>query len=515
MAQAGSRSCLIPILKPTLCLNQPYGDAVKLFSFWGGVHPPTYKQLSAAKPIQRLPLPTTLHVPLQQHVGAPATARVQVGQRVLKGEVLGYSQGAVSAPVHAPTSGVVEAIAEVTAAHPSGLPVRAVILKSDGEDRWPDSPPPPDPFTLAPETVAQRVAEAGIVGLGGACFPSAVKLDLARRKGVHTVLINGAECEPYLTGDDRLMREAPEEILDGVLLIRHATQARRVLIVVEDNKPEAIAALTAAGRTCAEVTVVRVPTRYPMGSDKQMIQTVVGREVPADARTPDTGLVVYNVGTAYAVHRALRHGQPLLSRIVTVSGGAVSTPCNLEAPIGTLVAELLAYCGHRPERTVRLLMGGPMMGLPLPGTSVPVVKGLNGVLALTAAEVAQQPSHPCVRCGRCVEACPMGLMPLEMAKRSQHGDVQGALDYGLETCMACGSCAYACPAHIPIVHYLEFAKGELAARQRAEQKAQATRQAAERRQARLEREAQAKAEAAAQRKAERAARKNKAKQASA
>ncbi|MEZ5582826.1 MAG: SLBB domain-containing protein [Candidatus Competibacteraceae bacterium] len=211
---------------------------------------------------------------------------------------------------------------------------------------------------------------------------------------------------------------------------------------------------------------------------------VMGQEVPAGgaARRP---VVVYNVGTAYAVHRALRYGQPLLSRIVTVSGEAVSKPCNLEAPIGTPVAELLAYCGHQPERTARLLMGGPMMGLPLPNTSVPIVKGLNGVLALTAAEVAEQVSHPCVRCGRCVEACPMGLMPVEMAKRSQHGDTQGALDFGLESCMVCGSCAYACPAHIPIVQYLDFAKGELAERARVEQKAQATRRAAERHQARL------------------------------
>ncbi|MEE4376305.1 MAG: electron transport complex subunit RsxC [Candidatus Competibacteraceae bacterium] len=487
---------------------------MKLFGFRGGVHPPTHKELSAAKPIERLPLPKTLYVPLQQHVGAPATALVQVGQQVLKGELLGHSQGKVSAPVHAPTSGVVAAITEVTAAHPSGLSVLAVVIETDGEERWPDSDPPPDPFSLPPEEVAKQVADAGIVGLGGACFPSAVKLDLARREGVHTVLINGAECEPYLTGDDRLMRELPEQIIDGVLLVRHATQACRALIVVEDNKPEAIAALTAASQDCAEIKVVKVPTRYPMGSDKQMIQMVMGQEVPAGARSPETGVVVYNVGTAYAVHRALRFGQPLLSRIVTVSGEAVANPCNLEVPIGTPVAELLAYCGYQPEHTDRLLMGGPMMGLPLPNTTVPIVKGLNGVLALTAAEVAEQPSHPCVRCGRCVDACPMGLMPVELAKRSEHGDVDGALSFGLETCMVCGSCAYACPAHIPIVQYLESAKGELAERASVEKKAQATRRAAEQHQARLEREERAKAEAAARRKAERAARNKKAKKAS-
>ncbi|MCP5419076.1 MAG: electron transport complex subunit RsxC [Gammaproteobacteria bacterium] len=482
---------------------------MKLFGFRGGVHPPTHKELSAANPIERLPMPERLYIPLQQHVGAPAVALVEVGQHVLKGAVIGHSQGKVSAPVHASTSGVVEAIADVTAAHPSGLPVRAVVLKTDGEDRWPDRAPLPDPFTLAPEDVARQVGDAGIVGLGGACFPSAVKLDLARRRGVETVLVNGAECEPYLTSDDRLMRERAEEIIDGVLLLRHATQAKRVLVVVEDNKPEAIEALTAASEGDTVVTIVKVPTRYPMGSDKQMIQSVMGMEVPAGARSPDTGVVVYNVGTSYAVHRALRFGEPLLNRIVTVSGEAIAKPRNLETPIGTLVSELLAYCGYQPDRAERLLMGGPMMGLPLPNTNVPIVKGLNGVLALTAEEMDDQPSHPCVRCGRCVEACPMGLMPLEVAKRAHNGDIQGAVDYGLKTCMACGSCAYACPAHIPLVQYLEFAKGELAVNQRVEQKAKATRQAAERRQARLEREEQAKAEAAAKRKAEREARKNK------
>jgi electron transport complex protein RnfC len=481
---------------------------VKLFNFRGGVHPQTNKHWTAERPIQRLPLPKRLYVPLQQHIGLPAEALVTVNEHVLKGQLLGYSQGPISAPVHAPSSGTVIAIGDVPAPHVSGLPVRTITLETDGEDRWLDPIiPTVDPLALAPEAVAEQVGNAGIVGMGGAVFPAAVKLSAGRKTAVHTLLLNGAECEPYLTCDDRVMREMPEQIVDGAQLMLHALQAQRAIIVVEANKPAAIAALTQALLGFHQIELVTVPTRYPMGSEKQMIRTVTGREVPASGLGTDVGVLVHNVATAQAVHRALRYGYPLVSRVVTVTGSAIANPQNLEVPIGTPIAELLDFCGGLTQPTARLLMGGPMMGQSLPSPAVPVVKGLNGIVALTASEAQTVPPTPCIRCGRCVASCPMGLMPVELTRRIHHEDYQSALDFGLIDCIACGSCAYACPSHIPIVQYLNFAKGELADRQRAEQKTKEIRRLTEQRQERLAREAWLKAEAAARRKAERLAQK--------
>lgn len=484
---------------------------MKLFDFWGGVHPAGQKHWSADRPIQTLPMPARLYVPLQQHTGRPALPVVAVGAKVGKGQLLGREQGGVSASVHAPTSGTVVAIGEFAAPHASGLSLPTVIVESDGEDRWVEREPLPDPFALEPEQVAARIGAAGVVGMGGANFPAALKLDKARQARVHTLAVNGAECEPYMTCDDRLMRERAEQIVDGVRLMLHALQAPRAVIAIEDNKPEAVARMRAACQQDRNLAVAVVPARYPAGSAKQLIQLLTGLETPAGGRGTDTGVLVHNVGTAYAVHRALRLAHPLISRIVTVTGDAVAQPQNLEAPIGALVGDLLAFCGGAPD-AARLLMGGPMMGQPLPGAQVPIIKGTNGILALTAAEarLTVAPS-PCIRCGRCVEACPIGLMPLEMSKRARCDDLDGTLDFGLIDCIRCGSCAFACPSHIPLVQYFEYAHGALEARQRAEQKARETRRLLEQRQMRLAREEQAKAEAAARRQAERLAAKAKAK----
>lgn len=487
---------------------------MKLFDFWGGVHPASQKHLSAGQPIQVLPMPSRLYVSLQQHTGRAALPVVKVGDRISKGQLLGCEQGAVSASVHAPTSGTVVAIGDFTAPHISGLSLPTVIIDSDGEDRWLEQELPPDPFALEPEAVAAAVGAAGVVGMGGANFPAALKLDKARQANVHTLVVNGAECEPYMTCDDRLMRERAESVVDGVRLMLHALQAPRAVIAIEDNKPEAVAQMQAACQPYRNIRIVAIPARYPAGSAKQLIQLLTGLETPASGRGTDTGVLVHNVGTAYAVHRALRQAHPLISRIVTVTGGAVSQPKNLEAPIGALVEELLAFCGGAPA-AARLLMGGPMMGQPLPSAQVPIIKGANGILALTAAEVRLlgEPS-PCIRCGRCVEVCPMGLMPLEMSKRARHDNLDGALDFGLIDCISCGSCAYACPSRIPLVQYFEYARGALESRQRAEQKARETRRLLEQHQARLAREEQAKAEAAARRQAEKRAAKTQASAAS-
>ncbi len=483
---------------------------MKLFRFRGGVHPQENKHLAAEHAIRRLPIPERLHVPLLQHIGVPAAAHVKVGEKVLKGQLLGQAQGAVSAPVHAPTSGTVLAIGDYIAPHPSGLPVTTITLETDGLDRWVTLEPVSDPFALSGQEIAERVGAAGIVGMGGAAFPSAVKLGASKRSQVRTLIVNAAECEPYLTCDDRLMRERPTEIVEGIRIMMHALEAEAAVIAIEENKRIAREAISAACEAHSTLKAVGVPTRYPMGSEKQMIQTVTGQEVPAGGLGMDIGVMVHNVGTAYAVHEAIHFGKPLISRIVTVSGGAITLPKNVEVLIGTPISALLNFCGGLTEEPNRLLMGGPMMGQVLPSTDAPVVKGLNGVLALTAQETRVGRSGPCIRCGRCVLACPIGLIPLEMASRVRRDDVNAALDFGLIDCIACGSCAYVCPSQIPLVHYFNFAKGELEQRQRMQQKAIETRKLTQARSERLERQARERQQAAARRKAQRMAEEDKA-----
>lgn len=453
----------------------------------GGVHPETHKSLTSGKPVDRaFPLPKKLYIPLQQHVGQPAEPAVTVGDTVSKGQLLAYSQGNISAPLHAPSSGVVAGLTEWPAPHPSALPTPTLILETDGEERWADTVRPADPFALAPEEIALRVGAAGIVGLGGAAFPSAVKLNLGRRRRIHTLVVNGGECEPYLTCDDRLMRERAGDVIEGVRIMLHGLQCGRALVGIEDNKPEAYQAMHQAAQAFPNIEVHLVPTHYPMGWDKQLLRYLLGREVPADGRATDIGVLIHNVATAYAVQRALRHGEPLISRIVTVSGTAVPHPVNVEVPIGTLLSELLRHCGAEPSRAERLIMGGPMMGDAVPHADLPVVKGTCGVLAFGAV-AAPRPEEPCIRCSRCVSACPVGLLPLEMAGRIRAGQLDGAVKVGLKDCINCGSCSYVCPSNIPLVQYFKYAQGELVARQQAEHKAQQTRRLVEERNRRFER----------------------------
>ena len=474
-----------------------------------GVHQDDHKRPAADVPLRTLPLPARVYIPRVQHVGAAARPIVLVGDKVKKGQMIAEPGGNISAPIHASTSGTVIAIGEITAPHPSGLTLPAITIESDGKDEWIETKGVDDPFSLKPEEITKITAAAGVVGLGGATFPSAVKFSLGKRLEVSTLIVNGGECEPYLSSDDAIMRGYADQVIDGVRLVMHAIGARQALVGIEDNKPEAIAAMRKAAEGFDNIHIRPVPAWYPMGSDKQLIQVLTGKEVPADARAAELGVLVHNVSTCAAVHKAVRLGQPLVERIVTLNGGAVAKPGNVFLPIGTLVEDLLAFCGTK-ETPARLILGGPMMGTPLPHAKTPVVKGASGILAFSTAEAEVPDAGPCIRCGSCSKACPMGLLPLEMAAHIRADDLEGSEAYGLQDCIACGCCSYICPSHIPLVQYFNHAKGELYSKERAKLRTDATKRLAEARTTRLEREAIEKAEAAARRKAERDAAKKKA-----
>ena len=473
---------------------------MKLFKIRGGVHPDDRKSMTANRSIETMPLPVELRVPLHQHIGAAAISLVREGDRVRKGQLLAKGAGKVTAVVHAPTSGRVTAVGRYAAHHASGLGVRTITLEPDGKDEWAELETAPDPLTLEPAQIAARVAAAGVVGMGGATFPTAIKLDLGARYDLRTLVINGAECEPYLTCDDRLLQERTTAVLDGARIMARAIGVRRVIIGIENNKPAAQATVEAAIQDDELISLARLPTRYPMGSEKHLVQTLTGKETPAGKLTADIGVVVHNPATAAAVHHALRQGRPLISRIVTVSGGAIRKPKNLDVLIGTPVQDLIDFCGGFTSEPARLVSGGPMMGQPLPSTRVPIVKGSNGILALTDREVACDATSPCIRCASCVRACPCGLVPLEMASFIRARDFEGAVRYGLLDCIACGSCAFVCPSSIPLVQFFRHAKGELAAQRRAEQKIQETARLADARTARLEKIKEAKRAAMERRK---------------
>ncbi len=479
---------------------------MKLFPIRGGIHPDYRKELTSEKPIVALPLPRLLYLPVQQHMGAPANITVQPGDQVKKGQVLAKGQGAVSAPIHAPTSGRIAEIANITAPHPSGLPQNTIILEPDGKDEWGDLPEPlADPFAATPQQIKDRVAGAGIVGMGGAAFPSAVKLGLGGSHKLEILLLNGAECEPYLTCDDRVMREYADQVVDGARIMAHALGTPRIVIAIERNKPQSLELIKKAAAAFANIDVADVPVQYPMGAERHLTQAVTGRETPARKLTADIGVVVHNVATARAVHQAVRFGRPLISRIVTVSGNAVREPKNIEVPLGTKVAELIDFCGGLAETPRRIISGGPMMGQPLPDLDVPVVKGTSGILALTAGEVNERPVQPCIRCGSCVSICPCGLVPVEMAAVIRHENMDAAVAWGVMDCVSCGSCSYICPSHIPLAQYFNYAKGRLNEQDRERRKRDLVKRLVEERAARLEKAAKAKREAAAARAAAQAA----------
>ncbi len=440
---------------------------MKLFSVRGGVHPDDHKELSAGEAIKAMPLPKELSLPMLQHIGIEATPLVEVGQQVAKGQALGVCAGGVkckhgiTAPVHAPTSGLISCIEKQRSPHPSGLPEMMVTLVPDGKDAWGELLPELEPATASPIELAERIHQSGIVGMGGATFPTAAKLEARNRFPLHTLVINGAECEPYLTADDRLMREGAGQIVDGIAILQRILDVPKVLIAIEDARLEAAKAMREASADHPAMSVALVPTRYPMGSEKHLITALTGKEVPSGELPASLGFIVNNVGTAYAIHEAVRYGQPLISRIVTISGGAIRKPGNYEVLLGTKISHLVEVCGGFTCEPEQLLIGGPMMGVPLLDLEVPVIKGTNGILALTQAEVRPGTYRPCIRCGACIPACPCGLEPQELFVLVRNEKIEAAGEAGLGDCIACGACSYVCPSHIPLVQYFNHGKGRL------------------------------------------------------
>lgn len=457
----------------------------RLFKFHGGIKPDAHKDESASPAIQRAPLPRRLVVPLRQSARASATCLVEVGQTVLKGERIGEPEGILGTAVHAPTSGTVVDIARHPMAHPSGLDTECVVIEPDGEERWIEHAPF-DYHAASREESLAWLRDCGIVGLGGATFPSHVKL--GKGAGIETLVLNGAECEPWITCDDRLMRERAADILAGATILRELIGARELVVGVEDNKPEAIAAMKAAAAASPHgVKVVAVPALYPAGGEKQLIRVLTGIEIPYGKLGGDYGVQCFNVGTAHAVYRAFAHGEPLISRIVTLTGN-VDNAGNWEVLIGTPVQDLLPLARPRAD-TDRILLGGPMMGFALPRLDVPIVKGSNCLISASPRLFPPPPpEQPCIRCTECAKACPAELQPFELYWFARSKNFGKAQEYHLFDCIECGCCSYVCPAHIPLVDYFRFAKSEIWAREREKAAADQARERFEFRNYRQERE---------------------------
>ncbi|MBN2355778.1 electron transport complex subunit RsxC [candidate division KSB1 bacterium] len=430
-------------------------------SFSGGIHPAESKGWTAKKPVQKLPVPPQVVIPIQQHIGAPAKPIVEKGATVRVGDLICEAGGFVSVPAHASISGTVSAIEERP--HPSGLPVLSVVIDSDGADTWcSDLRFKDDYLSMDRSNMLKCVQAAGIVGMGGAAFPTHVKLSPPGDKPVDTIILNGAECEPYLTADHRLMVERPREIVLGLQIIAKILHAKYAAIGIENNKPDAVETLR---KTISELglpyKVIALRVKYPQGAEKQLINAMTGREVPSGGLPMDVGCVVQNVGTAVAVYEAIAYDRPLVERIVTVTGNGVKEPKNVLARIGSPYAYILEQCGGLTDDVGKIVMGGPMMGLAQSSLDIPVIKGTSGLLVLRKKESSRQEECVCISCGNCVTACPMKLIPKMVVALVKNGRLAGAEAYHMMDCIECGSCSFVCPAHINLLHYIRYGKSEV------------------------------------------------------
>ena len=446
---------MIPIGIESEVISEGVNDLNRLATFRrGGVHPDDKKALSKDKKLEKLPLPKEIVVSMSQHLGAPATLVKKKGDEVKRGEVIGEESGYISASVHSPVDGIIKDIKKVRVS--SGAVADAAVIEC--------SPEQSDCFTekhdwknLSSEEIVKLIREKGIVGMGGATFPTAVKVTIPMGKEVDALVINGVECEPYLTSDYRLMMEKPDEVLEGVMVAAKAVNPKRIIIGIEANKMDAVSVI--ASRSAADshpIEVMPLKTKYPQGDEKQLLKATIGKEVPSGKLPLDVGAVVCNLGTCFALYEAAVFHKPLIERVITVSGEGINEPKNLIAPIGTKFSDLIAYCGGEKEDAAELVAGGPMMGFAVSDADTPMVKGSGGLLSLPL--MIDDFTAPCVLCGKCVQHCPMGLQPNKMFRNIKYGNYQAAMDLGLMDCKECGCCAYTCPSHLPLVQGFKLGK---------------------------------------------------------
>ncbi len=442
-------------------------ERIKRGHFWtfhGGIHPPQQKFLTSDKPIRAVSIPEQLILPLQQHIGIAADLQVKVGDKVLKGQALTDSDHPMAVPIHAPTSGTITAIKNSVIAHPSGLSELCLFIAPDGADKWRERHICTNFNQLTSHQLIEKISAAGISGMGGAGFPTQVKI--STREDIQYLIINAAECEPYITADDLLIREHSPSILDGINILDKILSPNHILIGIEDNKPEAIKALQQATVNNEKINVCVLPTKYPTGGEKQLIQVLTGQEVPVGVLPSSLGVVMQNIATCFAIADAVINDIPLIKRVVTVSGQALEKPQNVWSLLGTPVGYLLAQCGYLNKEKKHIIMGGPMMGYSLPTDQVPVVKTTNCILAPTEKEISSPYSTgskevECIRCGQCSDVCPSQLLPQELQWSAKAKDQQQLAKLNLFDCIECGACAYVCPSQIPLVHYYRVAKSEI------------------------------------------------------
>jgi electron transport complex protein RnfC len=463
-----------------------------LFDFHGGIHPQEHKSISNQTPIVQVAIPPKLVLPLQQHIGHPSVPIVSVGDHVLKGQLIADPRGPVSVGLHAPTSGKVTAIEDYPVAHASGMSAPCILIEPDGEDTWCELEPCENYQQLSHADILHKIRQSGIAGMGGAGFPTEIKLHPPRQSKVATLILNGAECEPYITADDRLMQESADQIIQGMEIMAWLLSPGECVIAVEDNKPEAIAALKAASQHTG-IEIATIPTKYPSGGEKQLIKILTGKEVPKGKIPADIGVMCQNVATAAAVYQAIRYGKPLISRITTLTGDGISQPGNYEVLIGAPIQWLLDQYGFKANQAHRVIMGGPMMGFTLQNLNASVQKTTNCLIAATFEELPlPPPPQACIRCGLCSEACPAELLPQQLYWFTRSEEFDKAEQHNLFDCIECGACSWVCPSAIPLVQYYRFGKGKIREKLAEQEKSNQARERFEARQARLEKEAREK-----------------------
>lgn len=484
---------------------------MKLWRFNGGLPSlAEHKNESVNLPIERAPVPASLVYPLRQHIGNAATPLVEVGDKVLRGQKIADAQGLISAPIHAGSSGIVSDISDQLIPHPSGFSAPCISIKTDGLDEEVAAKPCADFRQLSVADLIAIIRDSGIVGLGGAAFPTAIKLDnQSKTRHIETLILNGAECEPYISCDDRLLKERADRVIEGVEILLHMLGAKKAIIAIEDNVPDTFKSIQAAvaNNNNPIISAAQIPTIYPTGGEKQLIKTLTGKEVPSGEIPADIGIVSINVGTVHAIQQAVIAGKTLTSRIITVTGEGVKTPHNLEVRVGTPISTLIEVCHGYTEHAERLIMGGPMMGFALLNDEIPVVKATNCILVASKHEaITDKQAMPCIRCGLCASACPSTLLPQQLYWYSRSEQLEKAESINLFDCIECGCCDVVCPSHIPLTQHFRYAKSALKVQNHEKHLADIARERFEARDNRLARD---KAERAERSRKKKAALKNK------